>query len=264
MLKEIKIYFKLTKMHLLSQLEYKGFWMMFIYVTISLIADFLLSTVLLFLRFGGVGEWKMEQILLVYMFAATSYGLAKIIFVGFEDFPWKMIQSGDFDRFLMRPCSLFTQITGACFRPHRIPWALNGIIIIIWLLFKLNIPFNFFNIFVLILSLLGGLLTYIGVFVLTSGIAFFTIKGLDWIYIFTSASRQVTRCPVEYMPNLLKNTFTFIMPILVISYYPAALICGWGEPKFTSFLALPVEIAFFCFSLLIWKIGVRHYKSTGS
>ena len=264
MSKEIKIYFKLTKIHFLSQLEYKGFWLMFIYVTVSLISDFFLSTVLLFSRFGGIGKWKMEQILLVYILATTSYGFAKIIFVGFEDFPWKMIRSGDFDRFLMRPCSLFTQITGACFRPHRIPWAINGIIVIIWLLNRLNITLNFFNFTVLVFALLGGLLFYIGILVMSSGIAFFTVKGLDWIYILTSGSREVNRCPVEYLPKLLRNTFTFIMPMLVISYYPASLICGWGEPKFTGFLALPVGIIFFCFSLLIWKIGVKHYKSTGS
>jgi len=261
--KEFKIYCRLTKMLILSGLEYKGWWMMFIYVAFSLITD-PIAVVLMFSRFGGIGEWSMERILLVYVLAATSYGFAKVICVGFEDFPWEMIRFGELDRFLLRPCSLFTQIIGSRFRPHRIPWAITGIIALIWLSSRLNITYSLFNAAILIFALFGGFLTYTGVFIMTSGISFFSIKGLDWIFIFTSNSRQVTRCPVDYMPKILWATFTFLMPMLVISYYPASLACGWGEPAFTGYLALPVGFAFLSFSLIIWKIGLRHYKSTGS
>ncbi|MDI9418645.1 MAG: hypothetical protein GX228_07625 [Firmicutes bacterium] len=94
--------------------------------------------------------------------------------------------------------------------------------------------------------------------------AFFTIRGLDWIYILTNASYQVTKCPVDYLPRFLQNTFTFFMPMLVVSYYPAAAVCGWGEPYWKGFLALPAGLAFALFAALFWRIGVRHYQSTGS
>ena len=260
--KEIKIYFKLTKMQILSGLEYKGWWMMVIYVAVGLTAD-MFAIILPFLRFGSIGEWSMERILLIYMLANTSYGLAKIICVGFEDFPWE-IQSGNLDRFLLRPCSLFTQIIGSRFRLRRTPWAVTGIIAIIWLLWRLDVPFNLFNLTVLTLALFGGFLLYTGIFIMSSGIAFFTVKGLDWIYILTSCARQITRCPIDYVPKILWGTLTFLLPVTVISYYPASLVCGWGEPAFTGFLALPAGVVFLRFSLLAWKIGVRHYKSTGS
>jgi ABC-2 type transport system permease protein len=54
------------------------------------------------------------------------------------------------------------------------------------------------------------------------------------------------------------------MPMLVVSYYPAAAVCGWGESRFTGLLALPAGFAFLLFSTRIWRIGVRHYTSTGS
>ncbi|MDR0287245.1 MAG: ABC-2 family transporter protein [Clostridiales bacterium] len=95
-------------------------------------------------------------------------------------------------------------------------------------------------------------------------LAFFTVKGLDWIYIFTNTSYQITRCPIDYMPKILWSVFTFFMPMLVVSFYPASAICGWGSPRFIGFLALPAGLAFLGFSLLIWRVGVKHYKSTGS
>jgi len=263
MRREFKIYRRLTKILLLSSLEYKGWWLMLISIMITLSTD-AFALILLFLRFGNIGEWSMERILLIYVIASTAYGLAKIICVGFEDFPWQMIQRGEFDRFLLRPCSLFTQIIGSRFRLPRCAWAITGVAAMIWLLSRLGVPFSLFNAAVLVFALIGGFLTYTGIFIIVSGVAFFTVQGLDWIYVFTSASRQVTRCPVDYVPKFLRNVLTFIMPLLIISYYPAALMCGWDEPEFTGLLALPVGVVFFSLSLLIWKIGVRHYKSTGS
>jgi ABC-2 type transport system permease protein len=263
MLKEIIIYFKYIRMHILSGLEYKGWWMMCVQTAFTVITD-PIGVVLMFSRFGGIGEWTMERILLIYVLAVTSFGLAEVFCRGFDYFPWRMIRSGDFDRLLLRPRALFTQVAGSYFHLHRLPRPITGIIAAIWLLWRLNVSLNLLNILVLMLALLGGLLTYTGVFIMTSGIAFFTVKGLDWIYIFTNASYQVTRCPIDYMPRVLWGVFTFFMPMFVISYYPAAFICGWGESAITGFLALPAGFVFLGFSLILWKIGVRHYKSTGS
>lgn len=263
MKREIKLYLKFIKLHILSGLEYKGWWMMCVQTLFNVVTD-PISTVILFSRFGGVGNWTMEMILLVYALAVASFGLAESFLRGFDYFPWRMIQSGDFDRVLLRPRTLFTQVAASYFHLHRLPRVFTGLAVVIWALIRMRVPFTPVNALILLLALIGGFFLYAGVFVMTSGLAIFTIKGLEWIYIFTNGSYQVARCPKDYMPKALYGAFTFFMPMLVVSYYPASVICGWGEPMFTGFLALPAGVAFFCFSLIVWRIGVRHYKSTGS
>jgi len=223
-----------------------------------------IGLIFMFSRFGSIGPWTIERILLIYSMAVTSFGLAESFCRGFDYFPWKMIRTGDFDRVLLRPQPLTVQIAGSYFHIHRFARVFSGIGVISWCLFRMKIALTAIDILVLILALIGGFITYTGVFLFTSGIAFFTIQGLDWIYIFTNASYQITRCPMEYMPRTLKYLFTFFMPMLVISYYPASAICGWGDSYYKGLLALPAGIAFFLFSILVWRIGVRHYKSTGS
>lgn len=262
-LSSIKVYCKHIKMHFLSGLEYKGWWLMTIQVLINVVTD-PISTLLLFSRFGGIGPWSVERIILIYALAVTSFGLAESLCRGFDYFPWKMVRSGDFDRLLLRPRSLTLQVAGSYFHIHRLARVAAGLVVVGWSLWKQGVPINAGTIAILLLALAGGLLTYSGVFVMTSGISFFTIGALDWIYIFTNASYQVTRCPVEYLPRILRNVFTFFMPMLVISYYPASVVCGWGEPLWKGLLALPAGAAFLGFSMLIWRFGVRHYKSTGS
>jgi ABC-2 type transport system permease protein len=259
----IRLYFKYIRLSLLTGLQYKGWPFMIVTVFITVITD-PIGLLLLFSRFGPIGVWTVERIILIYAIALTSFGLAETFSRGFDYFPWRMIRSGDFDRVLLRPRSLFVQIIGSYFHVHRIPRVATGLGAIFWCLWKLQVPFTVMNTCTLIFALAGGFLAYTGVFVFTSGIAFFTVKGLDWIYIFTNASYQVTRCPVDYMPKALRYMFTFVMPMLVVSYYPASAICGWGEDYFLGLLALPAGCLFLIVSMFVWRFGVRHYKSTGS
>lgn len=262
-MKSLKLYFKYIRINMLSGLQYRGWWIMVLQTLIVVVTD-PIGLIFLFSRFGSVGVWSVEKILLIYAMAVTSFGLAETFCRGFDYFPWRMIRSGDFDRVLLRPCSMFVQIAGSFFHIHRISRVVGGIFAILWCLWRLKVAFTPLNVLVLIMALIGGYFAYTGVFVMTSGIAFFTIQGLDWIYIFTNASYQVTRCPIDYMPKILRNLFTFFMPMLVISYYPAAAICGWGEGYLKGLLALPAGLAFLAFALYIWRFGVRHYQSTGS
>lgn len=262
-MRQLKLYFKYIRLNFLSGLQYKGWPIMVLQVFIVVITD-PLGLILLFSRFGSIGTWSVEKILLIYAIAITSFGLAETFCRGFDYFPWHMIRSGNFDRVLLRPASLFVQVAGSFFHIHRLSRVVSGIGAIVWCLWKLGVHPSFLNITIIVLALIGGFLAYTGVFIMTSGLAFFTIQGLDWIYIFTNASYQVTRIPMDHMPKILRNLFTFFMPMLVISYYPASAVCGWGEGYIKGLCALPAGFLFFIFSMVIWNFGVRHYRSTGS
>ena len=202
---ELKLYFKYIRLNFLAGLQYKGWPIMVLQVIIVVVTD-PLGLILLFSRFGSIGVWSMEKILLIYAMAITSFGLAETFCRGFDYFPWRMIRSGDFDRVLLRPSSLFVQVAGSYFHIHRLSRVISGIGAIVWCLWKLQVHINLLNITIIVLALIGGFLAYTGVFIMTSGLAFFTIQGLDWIYIFTNASYQVTRIPMDYMPKVLTKS----------------------------------------------------------
>jgi len=264
-----RIYAKNIRLNYRANFEYKGWWLMMVSIAFQVVTD-PLSTVLLFSRFGSVGAWGVERIIMVYAMAVASFGLAELFCRGFDYFPWQLVRSGAFDRMLLRPVPLFVQIAGSFFHLHRIVRVGGGLCAVFWSLWKQGVTLDAKSAAVLAAALLSGFVVYSGVFIITSGISIFTIKALDWIYIFTNASYQVARCPVEYMPKLLKHSFTFLMPVLLISYYPAAVICGWEwqngrtEPFYSGLLCVPAAAVFAAFSFFIWKIGVRKYQSTGS
>jgi len=263
MLREIKLYGQLIKINLLAGLEYKGWWLMVLQVLFVTVSE-PIAIVMMFNRFGDIGSWTMERIMLIYAIAVTSFGLAECLFRGFDTFPWNMIRGGNFDRVLLRPKSLFVQVGASVFHIHRAARVVAGLCIIVWALARLDVQVTFFNVIMLIFALIGGVLAYAGVFIMSSGIAFFTINALDWIYIFTNASYESIRIPVDYMPRPLRYMFTFFMPMLVISYFPASVIGGFGGPVWRGWLALPAGALFLGGAMLVWQVGVGRYKSTGS
>lgn len=260
---EGSLYVKYLRMHLLSGMEYKGWWLMLLQVLFVVVTD-PISTVLMFSRFGSIGEWTVERIILVYALAVASFGLAESFCRGFDYFPWQMIRTGDFDRLLLRPRSLFTQVAASYFHLHRAVRPVTGVCAVVWALCRMGVPFTAQHLVILAMALAGGCIMYCGVFVLTSGIAFYTVQGLDWIYILTNASYQIARVPEPYLPKALKSMFSFVLPVLLVSFYPAAAVCAWGYPAWLGWLALPAGLLFLGLSLIVWKVGVRHYTSTGS
>jgi len=259
----LRIYGKLLRVNALSTVQYKGWWIMILQVAVGAVSD-PIGLILMFSRFGDIGVWSVWRMILIYALAVASFGLAESFNRGFDYFPWHILRTGDFDRNMLRPAPLFIQIAGARFHIHRLARAVSGLGATVWALAVLGTAMDPLKIAVLALALLGGFLMYTGVFILTSGIAFFTVGALDWIYILENCSYQVTRCPVPYMPRALRNAFTFLMPLLVVSYYPASYICGWGAAAWQALLALPAGLLFLLFSMAVWRVGVRHYQSTGN
>lgn len=259
----LRVYALYIRMNFRAGLQYRGWPLMVLQTFLTVLTD-PLGLVFLFHRFGQVGSWTVYHMLLIYAMAVTSFGLAETFGRGLDYFPWRMIRSGDFDRVLLRPQPLLLQIAGSYFHLHRVARVVSGLGAVFFCLWALEVPLTPGRMLLLGWALLGGFFTYIGVFILASGLAFFTIQALDWIYIFTNTSYQVARIPVDLMPRALRYGFTFVMPMLVISYYPASVIAGWGEPTWKGWAALPVGLLFLGLSQLVWRFGLRHYQSTGS
>lgn len=252
-------------MHILSGLEYRGWWVYALSIwCVCLIEPFVVFA--MFDRFGNIGEWTVERILLVYSIALTSFGLAKTLCTGFDYFP-RMVMTGGFDRLMLRPAPLFVQVASSELNLHRIGNFIGGFTVMAWSLYALDVKLTAASAAMLALAVTGGVLVYTGAFVITSGAAFFTVRGLEWSLIFTSAAHEVTRIPADYMPRFLRNAFTFVMPMLAVAYYPAVYIIGMGtetNPPLYGWLALPAGAVFFGISMVVWRVGVRRYKSTGS
>ena len=255
------LYWRYARLHMKEFLAYTGWPMTMLSALLFVVMD-PLDMLFMLDRFGSVGKWSASGLILMYSVALTSFGLAELFGRGFDSFP-PLVRNGEFDRVLLRPRSLFLQSMTLRFHLTRLVRVFGGGLLLMYALRAQEAAMTLQNILILLGALTGGTMIYIGIFILGAACAFFTVEGGNWIYVFTNGSYQLTKLPPEYLPKWLRGTFQFVMPMLVFSYYPASVVCGWGEPVWTALLALPIGLIFLLLTLVVFRFGVRHYRSAG-
>lgn len=113
-----------------------------------------------------------------------------------------------------------------------------------------------------LLMLIGGTVVFSGIFLIYASICFFTLEGLEFINIFTDGAREYGKYPVCIYGKRILQLSTFVIPYALIQYYPLLYLLDRRKPYY-GFLPL-IACLFMIPCLLLWKLGVRHYKSCGS
>lgn len=79
---------------------------------------------------------------------------------------------------------------------------------------------------------------------------------------------MVAQYPLTIYRPWFRRFFTFVIPLACVNYFPALAILGrpdpLGMPVFLQWIAPLIGVGFLVVTLQVWKIGVRHYRSTGS
>ena len=110
---------------------------------------------------------------------------------------------------------------------------------------------------------------FLGVFVATAAITFWTVQSLELFAIVTNGSVDAGSYPVTVYRRFLRRFLFYIVPIGTVTYFPVAALLGprrtrLGTPPWLGWAAPAAAPLFLVAALLLWRLGVRHYNSTGS
>lgn len=74
--------------------------------------------------------------------------------------------------------------------------------------------------------------------------------------------------PMTVYAGLFRRLFGYVIGFAFVAYYPALFLLGradpLGVPVWAQRLSPLVAVAVFGVGLAVWRIGLRHYRSTGS
>lgn len=262
----LALYFVLIGARLRSQMQYK----------FSFIADFLATfigmglefagTLVLFTHMPALGGWTLPEVALLYGTAELSFALANMIAEGFDGLS-NVIRLGEFDRFLLRPRGVFFQVLASEFALRRLGRIAQAVLVLGAGLWLLQADWGLERWFFLGWTVLGGMLFFIGLFVIGATFAFWTIEGLEAINIFTHGGVTMASYPLNIFAEWLRNFFVFVLPLAFVNFYPVLFLLRkpdpFGLPTFMPFLAFPLCSLVLLIGMAFWRIGVRHYQSTG-
>lgn len=267
MIDSLRLYFRYIGISLRGQMQYKlSFVMMAIGNFILSFTEFL-AIWALFDRFKNLRGWTLPEAAILYGIVNVAFALAELVGDGFDMFG-SMIKAGDFDRLLLRPRSTVLQLMGQNLRLMRLGRLVQGLLILFWGAFALQVAWSPAKLILLIVSIIGGICLFIGLFILEATTAFWTVESLEIFNTATYGGVETAQFPLSIYSPWLKRFFTFVVPLACINYFPSLAILERstqaGIPALFCWLAPLIGIIFLIVMLQVWKIGVRHYCSTGS
>jgi ABC-2 type transport system permease protein len=251
-----------------SQMQYPAsFVLLSIGQFLSTIVEFI-GIWALFSRFQSLGGWTLPQVALFYGTVNISFALADMISRGFDVFGPLFVKTGEFDRLLLRPRATPLQLLGYELRLTRLGRFLQGALVLGIAVGLLQLSWGVREVALLLFAVAGGVAFFLGLVVLQATLAFWTVESLEVANTLTYGGVTAAQYPIEIYSNWLRGFFTFVVPLSCVAYFPIVGILGindpLGAPKWFLYVSPLSGFLFLSTSLIIWRLGERHYTSTGS
>jgi viologen exporter family transport system permease protein len=263
----LQLYLRYTAISIRGQLQYRASFVMMSLGQLAITGVEFLGIWALFQRFGSLRGWTLPQVALLYGMVNVAFAFADAFGRGFDLFA-DTVRLGDFDRLLLRPRGTALQVGAREFVLMRIGRLLQGLAVLGWGAARLNIAWTGPKLALLIAAILGGACMFYGLFVLQATLAFWTIESLEIMNTVTYGGTETAQYPMPIYQDWFRRFFTWVVPLACVNYLPAQAILGrpdpLGAPPVLQWLSPAVGVAFLLLCLQAWKIGVRHYRSTGS
>ena len=248
--------------HLKVSLEYRlSFILSLISQGLYMLIE-LFAVYALFSKFNLLDMYDVNEVLLSFSTIWLSFSFCEMFFRGFDNFS-KLIIKGDFDILLIRPRNVYLQIFGSDVCYEKLSRVITALGLFVYSSIKLIRSFSFWKILLLFNMFLGGLMLFLGLFIMGATMCFYTIQGLEVVNIITNGSKQFAEYPMRIYRRALRLVFTFVIPITIINYYPINYLIGKTNNLLYVFLPL-VSFIILYISTKIFNFGMSKYHSTGS
>lgn len=222
----------------------------------------------LFHRFGDVQGWRIGEVALFYGLVNCMFALADALGRGFDVLGTEFLRTGAFDRLLLRPRPLSLQLMGNDFRISRLGRLLQGLAMIAFATQQMGIAWTPGAVAIALLAVAGGVALFLGILVLQGTLAFWTVESLEIANVLTYGGVQAAQYPLALYARWFRYVLTFIVPLACVAYYPVLAILGktdpLGAPAWVGLVSPLAGGVFLAAAFGVWRLGLRHYASTGS
>jgi ABC-2 type transport system permease protein len=217
---------------------------------------------ILFQSISDLAGWSFREMVFIYAFYMIAISPMQILF----DHIWQIrfhIQQGTFLKYYFRPLNMMFYYMSEMFDLKGLTQLILGIGLLIYSSFLLGITWDIVKILLLCIALSSAALVIISITILAGCAAFWVVDsypvlGLAW------KLREFAPYPLNIFDGAFRFTFTFILPIGFIAFYPAQLFLRPDQVSPLTYLSPLIGLGSFVFTYWVWTKGVNSYSGTGS
>jgi ABC-2 type transport system permease protein len=260
-------YRRLLAAQIRSQTQYRMSFVMDLASSAGFALMDLFSVLVLFRVTPALGGFRAAEVFLMAGLAMVGFSIADLTVRNVERLRM-YVRTGLLDAVLIRPLGVLPQLIAIDFAPRRIGrLAQSGLALAVGLT-VVDIDWTLSRAAMALLAILTGVVLFSGLFVAGATVAFWWIESGELANAFTYGGRDFTLYPVSVYSGWFRRLFAYGFGFAFVSYYPVLVLLGrpdpLGAPDFVPWLGPVVAAVVAAAAGLLWRTGLRHYRSTGS
>ncbi|WP_408641030.1 ABC transporter permease [Streptacidiphilus rugosus] len=266
-LRSLRAYGLIVRMWTRAALAYPAsFWMTTFGNMAASVMDFVVIAVI-FLHTGALGGWTLPQVAFLYGTSGITLGLADLL-VGSMDQLGVRVRDGSIDTVLVRPVPALAQLAADRFALRRLGRVVQSGAVLGWSLAHLGLAWTPEKLLVMVSLVLCGTVIFGAVFVGGSAFQFFVADAAEVQNSFTYGGATMLQYPPTVFAKDIVRGTVYGVPLAFVNWLPALYVLGrsdpLGLPGWFRFAAPLAALACVAAAGLLWRAGIRSYRSTGS
>ena len=214
-----------------------------------------------------LGGFGFGEIFLMTALAGCAFALADLA-VGNVERLRQYVRSGLLDALLVRPLSSLAQLAVMDVATRRVGRVAFGVIMVAVAAAHAPVPLTPARLALLVVTPLAGAMIFGAVFVATATVAFWWVESGEIANGLTYGGLNFTQYPITIYGALFRRVFAYAVGFAFVAYYPTLALLDrpdpLGAPLLLGYASPVVALAVVIAAGVMWRTGVRHYRSTGS
>lgn len=270
MAEAVRIYGRLAAARVRADWQYRTSFVLFtLGQALITVLDFVTIAVI-FGRVDVIEGWSLSEVAFLYGVSGTAFGLADC-FVSAVERCSQRIKDGTFDRLLIRPLGPLLQLSAEEFAFRRFGKLAQAVTVLGVAIGALGgVEWTLGRIVMVPVMVVSGFAIFGSIFVITSSLAFWTVDTQEFANAFTYGGNFMTQYPLGIFAPWMRR-LAMLTGVAFVNYVPALYVLGrdggyerFGLPRGAVFLSPVVSVVAALVAVSVWRVAIRHYRSTGS
>jgi ABC-2 type transport system permease protein len=228
--------------------------------------DFI-AVLVIFTSIDALAGWDIHEVAFLYGTSYVVFKAADMCFGNLDKLPM-FIRMGSFDQILTRPLGTLGQILAADIDLRHVGGIAQGAAVLAYALTGVAIDWTVGRVVVFASMLVSAFVIFGALWVITNSIAIWTTDARELANAVTYGGNFFTQHPLNMYAKWMQRLFGLVLVLGFINYFPSLYVLDHADPiRAPTVLRFVSPVAAAAVSVVagfVWRVGVRHYRSTGS
>lgn len=260
-------YRSLLRAQVRSQTSYRASF------TVDLLSSFwstvfdVVTVLVLFRVTRQLGGFGVGEALVMVGLSACAFTTADLAVGNVERLRF-YVRTGWFDTLLVRPLRPLPQLVLADLQLRRVGRIVVAAGVLVAALALAPIAWTPARLALAVLAPLAGTAFFAAIFVAGATVTFWWVESGEVANSLTYGGRDLTAYPMTIYGEVFRRVLGYGLGFAFVAYYPALVLLGrpdpLGLPAWVGWVSPAVALPVAGGAALLWRVGLRHYRSTGS